>query len=334
MKAQESHHKTAVTAHAEKADASEMLVVTPGEKQNGDVSKQYQNREDLEKAYNEAKVSEAQLADSEARLQTIIDMVPSFLWTSLPDGSKEYLNKRWYDYTGLSLEEGQGWGWKVVVHPEDLDRLVQEWLAIMDARKPGELETRIRRYDGVYRWFLIRVVPLLDEQGNVVKWFGSNTDIEDRKRAEEKLRQDERELRQITDAIPHNIVVMGPDGTRLYANRAFLEYTGIKPEDVNSDSFHAEKVHPDDLERLSNERQTGLQRGEPFEIESRARGKATHSAIKRATLFAGTQRQRILTTANAARNERKMKISCYEKKSNALRCSKKSLARPKDCVKC
>src|SRR6266704_3866765 len=160
------------------------------------------------------------LGQEAARLQTVIDTVPSFLWTSLPDGSKEYLNKRWYDYTGLSLEEGQGWGWKVVVHPEDLDRLVQEWLAIMESRKPGELETRIRRYDGVYRWFLIRIVPLLDEEGNVVKWFGSNTDIEDRKLAEEKLRQDERELRQITDAIPHNIVVMEPDGTRLYANRA------------------------------------------------------------------------------------------------------------------
>src|SRR3989441_7638397 len=197
------------------------------------------------------------LGQEAARLQTIIDMVPSFLWTSLPDGSKEYLNKRWYDYTGLSLKEGEGWGWKVGVHPEDLDRLVQEWLAIMDARKPGELETRIRRYDGVYRWFLIRVVPLLDDLGNVVKWFGSNTDIEDRKRAEEKLRQDERELRQITDAIPHNIVVIRPDGTRLYANRAFLEYTGVKADDV------------------------------------------------------------------PGRNERKMKISCYEKKSNALRCSKK-----------
>src|SRR5258707_4289726 len=273
MKAPERDHKTVLTAHTQRVNESELLVVTPGEKQNGDVSKQYQNREDLEKAYNAAKESEAQLADSEVRLQTIIDMVPSFLWTSLPDGSKEYLNKRWYDYTGLSLEEGQGWGWKVVVHPEDLDRLVQEWVAILDARKPGELETRIRRYDGVYRSFLIRVVPLLDEQGNVVKWFGSNTDIEDRKLAEEKLRQDERELRQITDAIPHNIVVMEPDGTRLYANRAFHEYTGLKPEDVNSDSFHAEKVHPDDLERLNNERQTGLERGEPFEIESRARRK-------------------------------------------------------------
>jgi len=137
---------------------------------------------------------------------------------------------------------------------------------------------------------------------------------------------------------------MGPDGTRLYANRTFHEYTGIKPEEVNSDSFHAEKVHPDDLERLNNERQTGLERREPFEIESRVRGKDgryrwflvryNRSATNRDASFAGMQRERILTTANAARNGRKMKISCYEKKSNALRCSKRSLARPKHYVKC
>src|SRR5437899_11839513 len=104
MKAQESHHKTAVTAHAEKVDTSERLLGTAEEKQNGDVSRQNQNREDLKKTFNEPKESDAQLADSEeTKLRTIIDMVPSFLWTSLPDGSKEYLNKRWYDYTGLSL---------------------------------------------------------------------------------------------------------------------------------------------------------------------------------------------------------------------------------------
>jgi formate hydrogenlyase transcriptional activator len=273
MTAPESHHETDVTPHAKTDDVSKVLLVTSGGKEIGDVSEQSQTREDLEKALNEAKKSEAQLVESEARLRTIIDMVPSFLWTSLPDGSKEYLNKRWYDYTGLSLEEGQGWGWKVVVHPEDLDRLVREWLALVDSRKPGELETRIRRYDGVYRWFLIRVVPLLDEQGNVVKWFGSNTDIEDRKRAEEKLRQDEIELRQIADAIPHNIVVIRPDGTRLYANRTFLEYTGVEPEDVHSEGLYAQKLHPDDLEQSNKQRQTGLERGKPFEMEYRMLGK-------------------------------------------------------------
>jgi formate hydrogenlyase transcriptional activator len=200
-------------------------------------------------------------------------MVPSFLWTSFPDGSKEYLNKRWYEYTGLTLEEGKGWGWKVVVHPEDLDRLIREWLVLVDARKPGELETRIRRYDGQYRWFLIRVVPQFDAEGNVVRWFGSNTDIEDRKRAEKKLLEDEQELRRITDAIPQTIFVQGPSGVPLYANQAALDYTGLTMQDVVASDFRARIFHPEDLERLRDERQAALARGLPFEIEQRARRK-------------------------------------------------------------
>ncbi|HEY6766913.1 MAG TPA: PAS domain-containing protein, partial [Candidatus Sulfotelmatobacter sp.] len=209
------------------------------------------------------------LVQEAARLQTVIDTVPSFLWTSLPDGSKEYLNKRWYEYTGLSLEEGKGWGWKVVVHPDDLDRLIREWLAMVDARKPGELETRIRRYDGEYRWFLIRIVPQLDAEGNVVRWFGSNTDIEDRKRAETKLLEEERELRRITDAIPQTIVVLDAKGHPLYANQAMLDYTGLTMEDVVTSDFRASIFHPEDLERVREERKAGLARGLPFEIEQR-----------------------------------------------------------------
>jgi PAS domain S-box-containing protein len=213
------------------------------------------------------------LGQEAARLQTVIDTVPSFLWTSFPDGSKEYLNKRWYEYTGLTLEEGKGWGWKVVVHPDDLNRLVREWLALLDAPKPGELETRIRRYDGEYRWFLIRVVPQFDSEGNVVRWFGSNTDIEDRKRAEKKLLEDERELRRITDAIPQTIVVQDPSGVPLYANQAVLDYTGLTMQDVVSSDFRARIFHPEDLEKLREERQAALARGLPFEIEQRARRK-------------------------------------------------------------
>src|SRR6266446_1224528 len=210
------------------------------------------------------------LGQEAARLQTVIDTVPSFLWTSLPDGSKEYLNKRWYEYTGLSLEQGKGWGWKVVVHPDDLDQLVREWRALLDAPKPGELETRIWRYDGEYRWFLIRVVPQLDAEGNVVRWFGSNTDIEDRKRTEKKLLEEERELRRITDAIPQTIVVLDPKGQPLYANQAMLDYTGLTMQDVIASDFRARTYHPEDLERVREERKAGLARGLPFEIEQRA----------------------------------------------------------------
>jgi formate hydrogenlyase transcriptional activator len=210
------------------------------------------------------------LGKEAARLQALIDTVPSFLWTSFPDGSKEFLNKRWYEYTGLSLEQGKGWGWKVVVHPDDLDRLVREWLALLNDPKPGELETRIRRHDGEYRWFLIRVLPEFDSDGNVVRWFGSDTDIEDRKRAETKLLEDERELRRITDAIPNSIVVLDPKGNPLYANQAMLDDTGLTMQDVLTTSdLRARIFHPEDLERVREERDRGLARGLPFEIEQR-----------------------------------------------------------------
>src|ERR1700740_2703365 len=213
------------------------------------------------------------LGQEAARLQTLIDTVPSFLWTSFPDGSKEFLNRRWYEYTGLTLEQGKGWGWKVVVHPDDLDRLISEWLALLNNPKPGELETRIRRYDGEYRWFLIRVLPEFDAEGNVVRWLGSDTDIEDRKRAETKLLEDEREFRRITDAIPQTIVVLDLNGDPLYANQAVLEYTGLTMQEVLSSDFRARMFDPEDVEKVREERQTAYARGLPFEIEQRTRRK-------------------------------------------------------------
>ena len=210
------------------------------------------------------------LRQEAARLQTLIDTVPSFLWTSFPDGSKEFLNRRWYEYTGLTLEQGKGWGWKVVVHPDDLDRLIREWLTLLNDPKPGELETRIRRYDGEYRWFLIRVLPEFDAEGNVVRWLGSDTDIEDRKRVETKLLKDERELRRITDAIPHLIVILDTKGNALYANQAMLDYTGFTMQDELASDFCARTCHPEDLERAGEEREAGFARGLPFETELRA----------------------------------------------------------------
>src|SRR5882672_7790231 len=205
MKAAESHHKKVPTDHAERVNESEILVVTPGEKQNGDVSKQYQNREDLEKAYKEAK-------KSEARLRKILDTIPTLAWCNLPDGSNDFVNQRWSDYTGLTQEEVKRVGCKVAIHPIDLPKWLDEWRKLVASGEGGEIEARLRRHDGAYRSFLIRVEPLQDESGEMVRWYGTNTDIDDLKQTEAKLREDEREVRRITDAIAQTIVVQNLSG--------------------------------------------------------------------------------------------------------------------------
>jgi formate hydrogenlyase transcriptional activator len=210
---------------------------------------------------------------SEDKYRVMIDTIPALVWCNLPDGSNEFFNRRWHDYTGLSPREAQRWGWRVAFHPEDLEKVSGKGQTLLASGEPGEIEARLRRFDGEYRWFLIRIVPHRDEKGKIVNWYGSSTDIEDRKRAEEKLRQDERELRRITDAIPQTIIIQGPDGTPLYANEAVLDYTGLTIEDVTTSDFRARIFHPEDLERLREERQAALSRGIPFEIEQRALSK-------------------------------------------------------------
>jgi PAS domain S-box-containing protein len=132
------------------------------------------------------------------QLRLAIDTIPGLVWSALPDGSAEFLNQRWLEYTGLSLNEGLDWGGKVAVHPEDLARFMDEWRAALAEGKPLETEARLRRADGEYRWLLIRAVPLCDEIGKIIKWYGMSTDIEDRKRAEETLRKAQAELAHVT----------------------------------------------------------------------------------------------------------------------------------------
>src|SRR3989442_3981203 len=187
----------------------------------------------------------------------MLDTIPTLAWCILPDGSNEFLNQRWHDYTGLSRHEARGLGWRVTVHPEDLQKVLDTWRALLDSGEPGEIEGRLLQHDGEYRWLLFRVEPLRDELGNIVRWYGTNTDIENLKRTEDKLRQDERELRRITDAIPHTIVIQQPDGTPIYANRAVLDYGGFTMEDVVASHFCARLFHPENLERVLEERQAG-----------------------------------------------------------------------------
>jgi PAS domain S-box-containing protein len=340
---------------------------------------------------------------SEAHLRHLLDTLPILASCHRPDGSNAFCNQRWHDYTGLSPEEAHGWGWTAPIHPEDLGKLMDTWSHLLASGEPHEEEARLRRVDGAYRWFLFRAVPVRDELGHIVNWYGTTTEcrvVEEQssdmlssyllldahgthlrhgaaprlpksyieaidgvaigptggscitaayrvapvvvsdiavdplwaeyrhlplahglracwsapimssegqvlgtfaiyyreprrpslhdlyvleqmaslaavsithQRAAERVRQDEQELRRIIDAIPQTIVVLGPDGRHLYANQAVLDYTGLTMDEVMAADFRARVFHPDDVERLHDDRQEALARGTPFANEQRAR---------------------------------------------------------------
>ncbi len=138
---------------------------------------------------DERKRAEEALAASERNLKLTIDTIPALAWSARLDGSAEFFSQHYLDFIGLSAEQATGWGWTAAVHPEDVSGLAATWKRIMASEAPGEAEARLRRYDGDYRWFLFRTNPLRDERGTIVNWYGVNTDIEDRKRAEAELRR-------------------------------------------------------------------------------------------------------------------------------------------------
>src|ERR1700687_3692732 len=387
-----------------------------------------------------------EMNDSEDRYRTMIDAIPTMAWSALPDGSVEFANQRWHDYTGLSPEEARGWGWMVSIHTDYGGAMMSKRQALLASGQPGEIEGRLRRFDGEHRWFLFRAEPMRDDVGNVVRWYGANIDIEERKRAEsllaaekrslemiaggaplthileslcdtidaqasgiistamlmdpdgkrlwpvagrrvpkewiaaitpltigacvgscgtaafrrervitwdiaadplwidyrdlalrnglraawsqpllskdqqllgtfamyyaepripsesdlqliegaghvaviaiegeraraalekavEEIKKSEAQLRTIIDAIPQFVTALARDGKNLYANHAVVEYTGLTREEVMADDFRRRVFHPEDVERLRDERRVALARGVPFENEQRARRK-------------------------------------------------------------
>jgi PAS domain S-box-containing protein len=197
----------------------------------------------------------------EERLRLIIDTIPTIVWRKLPDGSADFLNQNFREYTGLSFEEGLGWGWMMnAFHPED--RLIEEWRTALAAGKPFEKEARLRRSDGQYRWFLIRAMPLRDQQGNIANWHGISTDIEDLKKAEDRIRL-------IIDTLPTMVWTLRPDGVVEFANQRWLDYTGLSLQEEIKEPTRV--VHPEDLPRVIEKWLADMAAGGPSEDEMRLR---------------------------------------------------------------
>src|SRR6516165_4973309 len=214
--------------------------------------------------------AEEALRSSERNYAAIISTIPTAAWTARPDGYCDFMNQVWLDYVGMSSEEAQGWGWAEAIHPDDRKTLVEYWRSCLASGTPGDIEVRMRRFDGSYRWFLIRANPQRDELGNIVKWYGTNIDIEDRKKAEEAQQASERNLAAIINAIPTTAWTTRPDGYCDFLNQVWLDYTGMSAEQAQGWGW-AEAIHPDDRKKLVEEWQSCLASGRPVDTEARIR---------------------------------------------------------------
>src|SRR5271163_2676810 len=145
----------------------------------------------------------------------------------------------------MSLEDTMGSGWASACHPDDRSKFVDNFVKAIAAGRPFEGEGRFRRADGQYRWFLCRGTPLHDEAGNVVRWYGANFDIEDRRRAEERVSRAEAELRLAMDSIPAIAWSTGPDGAADFVNRGWIDYTHLSLEDTEGSGWSS-MIHPDE----------------------------------------------------------------------------------------
>ena len=234
--------------------------------ESGKIVKWYGTTIDIE----DRKQREETLRASELSWRQIIDNIPGFVNTAGATGAPEFFNRPEQEYFGKTNEELKDWGRIDVIHPEDLPSVIEAWATSIKTGQILDIEARFRRADGVYRWFQMRAVPARDAEGKISDWYALHTDIEDRKRAEEMLRQSEAELRTITDTVRQPIVVLAPDGFTLYANQVALDNTGLTLDEVIKEGFLERACHPDDLNRvLLDERRVGLLEGVPFDLEMR-----------------------------------------------------------------
>jgi PAS domain S-box-containing protein len=214
--------------------------------------------------------AEEALRSSERNLTALVNTIPTAAWTTRPDGYCDFLNQVWLDYAGMTAEQAAGWGWAEAIHPDDRPKLVEVWHSCLASGTPVDTEARIRRFDGSYRWFLIRGNPLKDERDNILKWYGTCVDIEDRKRGEEALHARELSWRQIVDNIPGLVATMRAMGEIEFLNRQTLEYFGKTGEELKNWAL-IDAVHPDDLPRVIEARKKSIETGQIYDIKHRCR---------------------------------------------------------------
>ena len=199
-----------------------------------DVTEQWKARTELEKAFEEIKQRTEAARRSERELRDVVNTVPAHVWSTSPEGQVDFVNDRWLQFTGLALDEAFGWKWEAVVHPDDRTRVVADWHTALKNGQAMESEARVRRADGEYCWWFIRNVPLRDETGKLVRWYGTAIDIEDRKRAEQALRKSEERWRSVFENSAIGVALTDLNGRFLATNHVYQTIVGYTEEELRA----------------------------------------------------------------------------------------------------
>ncbi|HJY91522.1 MAG TPA: PAS domain S-box protein, partial [Candidatus Acidoferrum sp.] len=225
-------------------------------------------------------------------IRLVVDTIPTLAWSARPDGSADFFNQRWLDYTGLSAEQALDWGWKVAIYPDDVPRILETFREALNTVKPFEVEGRFRRFDGEFRWFLFRGSPLRDRSGKVAKWYGTNTDIEERKRAEDALRKSEERWRSVFENSAIGVALSDLSGRFLATNHVYQTIVGYTEQELRA--LHFLDVTHEDYREANRALVTELLEGKrrQFQIEKKYRRKDGSSiwVSNNVSLVPGTER--------------------------------------------
>ena len=198
------------------------------DKENNVLGWLIKTKANLNKIDHERKQMEETLRQSETKFRTLAEALPQIVWITRPDGRNIYYNQQWVDFTGLTLEESYGQGWITPIHADDQQRVWDAWQQAIQTDGIYSLECRLRRADGIYRWWLIRAVSLHDTSGKIINWFGTCTDIQDIKESEEKLQL----AASVFTHAREGIMITAADGTIIEVNDAFSDITGYSRDEV------------------------------------------------------------------------------------------------------
>jgi PAS domain S-box-containing protein len=192
---------------------------------------------ELTRANEDLQNTQEAVRQSERELRDVVNSIPAHVWRTLPEGEVDFVNDRWSQFTGLALDQALGWKWEAVLHPDDRARVVANWQTALKNGQDLEYEARVRRADGEYCWWLIRNVPLRDEAGKLLRWYGTAIDIEDRKRAEQALRKSEERWRSVFENSAIGVALTDLNGRFLGTNHVFQAMVGYTEEELHAVSF-------------------------------------------------------------------------------------------------